>query len=171
MSPAPDRPPASPAELLFGDFPAEHASTRRMLERYPDGKGEWKPDPKSRPLGALATHVAGIVTRGTLVLETDGYDVANRQAAPTFDSARELLAYFDEHVARLTAKLAEVDYATLAESWAMRRGSQVLIERPRGYLLRVLMMSHLVHHRGQLGVYYRLLAIPIPGMYGPSADD
>lgn len=171
MSPAPDRPAASPAELLFSDFPAEHASTRRMLERYPDGKGEWRPDPKSRPLGPLAAHVAGIVTRGTLVLETDGHDVTNRPAAPSFDSARELLAYFDENVARLTALLAKVDYATLAEPWAMRRGSQVLIERPRGYLLRVLMMSHLVHHRGQLGVYYRLLGIPVPGMYGPSADD
>ena len=161
----------SPAELLFSDFAAEHASTRRMLERYPDGKGDWRPDAKSRPLGPLATHVAGIVTRGTLVLETDGLDVTTRQPPPTFDSARELLAYFDENVARFSARLAETDYETLAQSWAMRRGSQVLIERPRGYLLRVLMMSHLVHHRAQLGVYYRLLGIPVPGMYGPSADD
>ena len=161
----------SPAELLFGDFTAEHASTRRMLERYPDGKGEWRPDPKSRPLGPLATHVAGIVTRGSLVLETDGFDVANRQTPPAFDSAHELLAHFDENVARLTEKLTQVDYPTLAQPWAMRRGNHVLIERPRGYLLRVLMMSHLVHHRAQLGVYYRLLGIPVPGMYGPSADD
>ena len=167
----PDNPTTSPAELLYGDFPAEHASTRRILERYPDGKGDWRPDPKSRPLGALATHVAGIVTRGTMVLETDGLDVSTRQPPPQFDSARELLAYFDENVAHFTALLKQVDYATLAQSWAMRRGSQVLIERPRGYLLRVLMMSHLVHHRGQLGVYYRLLGTPVPGMYGPSADD
>jgi uncharacterized damage-inducible protein DinB len=168
----PDNPTTtSPAELLFGDFAAEHASTRRMLERYPDGKGEWRPDPKSRPLGALATHVAGIVTRGTLVLETDGHDVTTRQAPPVFDNARELVSYFDENVARFTAELAEADYTTLAQPWAMRRGNQVLIERPRGYLLRVMMMSHLVHHRAQLGVYYRLLGIPVPGMYGPSADD
>lgn len=167
----PDNLTTSPAELLFGDFAAEHASTRRMLERYPDGKGEWRPDPKSRPLGPLATHVAGIVTRGIFVLETDGHDVTNRQAPPAFDSARDLVGYFDENVARFTAKLAEADYGMLAQPWAMRRGSQVLIERPRGYLLRVLMMSHLVHHRAQLGVYYRLLGIPVPGMYGPSADD
>jgi len=167
----PDNPATPPAELLFGDFPAEHASTRRMLERYPDGKGEWRPDPKSRPLSALATHVAGIVTRGTMVLETDGLDVANRQPPPQFDSARELVEYFDENVAHFTSLLKQVGYQMLAQSWAMRRGSQVLIERPRGYLLRVLMMSHLVHHRGQLGVYYRLLGVPVPGMYGPSADD
>lgn len=167
----PDNPTTPPAVLLFGDFAAEHTSTRRMLERYPDGKGEWRPDAKSRPLGPLATHVAGIVTRGTLVLETDGTDVANRPAPPAFDSARELLAFFDDNVARFTTKLAQVDYAMLAQPWAMRRGNQVLIERPRGYLLRVMMMSHLVHHRAQLGVYYRLLGIPVPGMYGPSADD
>lgn len=161
----------SPAELLFGDFPGEHAATRRMLERYPDGKGQWRPDEKSRPLGHLATHVAGIVSRGTAVLETDGMDVTNRQPPPTFDTARELLAYFDENVAAFTAALQKADYASLATTWAMRRGSQVLIERPKHHLLRVLMMSHLVHHRAQLGVYYRLLGVPVPGMYGPSADD
>lgn len=161
----------SPAELLFADFPAEHAATRRMLERYPDGKGQWRPDEKSRALSALATHVAGIVTRGTMILETDGVDVTNRPPASTLDSARELLAYFDENVARLSAALEKADYGSLAQSWAMRRGGQVLIERPRRQLLRTVMMSHLVHHRGQLGVYYRLLGVPVPGMYGPSADD
>lgn len=161
----------SPAELLYGDFAGEHASTRRMLERYPDGKGQWRPDEKSRPLGALATHVAGIVGRGTLVLETDGHDVTTRPAPPVFDSARELLAYFDDNVAKFSAALAKVDYPALEQTWAMRRGTQILIERPRRQLLRVMMMSHLVHHRAQLGVYYRLLGIPVPGMYGPSADD
>jgi uncharacterized damage-inducible protein DinB len=171
-SPASGNPSSmSPAELLFGDFAGEFASTRRMLERYPDGKGQWRPDEKSRPLGPLATHVAGIITRGTMVLEHDDVDVATRQPPPVFDSARELLTYFDENVSRLNASLEQVDYATLAQTFSMRRGSQTLIERPKGYLLRVLMMSHLVHHRAQVGVYYRLLGIPVPGMYGPSADD
>ena len=161
----------SPAELLFGDFAGEHAATRRMLERYPDGRGEWRPHEKSRPLSQLATHVAGIVTRGTMVLETEGVDISTRQPPPTFDSARELLAYFDENVARFTAALEKADYRTLAQPWAMRRGNQVVLERSRRYLLRMLMMSHLVHHRAQLGVYYRLLGVPVPGMYGPSADD
>ena len=87
------------------------------------------------------------------------------------DSARELLAQFDENVARFSAALEKADYASLANSWAMRRGSQVLIEQPKRVLLRLMVMSHLVHHRAQLGVYYRLLGLPVPGMYGPSADD
>ena len=161
----------SPAELLYGDFAGEHAATRRLLERYPDGKGEWRPHEKSRSLGQLASHVAGIVGRGAVILETDGQDITNRQLPPAVDSARELVTQFDDNVARFTAALAKADYAVLAQSWAMRRGSQVLIERPRRELLRVMMMSHLVHHRGQLGVYYRLLGVPVPGMYGPSADD
>jgi uncharacterized damage-inducible protein DinB len=87
------------------------------------------------------------------------------------DSARELLAHFDDAVRRFTTALARADYESLAQPWAMRRGTQVMIERPRRVLLRVMMMSHLVHHRGQLGVYYRLLNVPVPGMYGPSADE
>ena len=160
-----------PIELLYDDFTGEHASTRRMLERYPDGRGNWRPHEKSRTLAQLATHVADIVNRGTSVLETDGLDVSNRQPLAPLDSATELVAHFDAAVARFTAALARADYASLMQPWAMRRGSQVLVERPRRSLLRVLMMSHLVHHRGQLGVYYRLLDVPVPGMYGPSADD
>ena len=167
----PPQSPLAPAELLYDDFTGEHASTRRMLERYPDGRGSWRPHEKSRTLAQLATHVADIVNRGVSVLETDGLDVTNRQPLAPMDSARDLVAHFDAAVARFTAALARADYASLAQPWAMRRGSQVLVERPRRALLRVLMMSHLVHHRGQLGVYYRLLDVPVPGMYGPSADD
>lgn len=161
----------SPADLLYSDFAGEHASTRRMLSRYPDGKGQWRPDDKSRPLGQLATHVAGIVGRGTMVLQTDGLDVSSRQPPPVLDSAAELLAYFDENVARFNEALAKADFDGLEQRWAMRRGNQVLVEQTKRHLLRVMMMSHLVHHRAQLGVYYRLLGIPVPGMYGPSADD
>jgi uncharacterized damage-inducible protein DinB len=164
-------PNLSPAQLLYDDFTGEHASTRRILERYPDGRGDWRPHEKSRTLAQLATHVADIVNRGTSVLETDGLDVTNRQPLAPMDSARELVAHFDAAVERFSAALARADYDSLAQPWAMRRGSQALVERPRRVLLRVLMMSHLVHHRGQLGVYYRLLGIPVPGVYGPSADD
>jgi uncharacterized damage-inducible protein DinB len=161
----------SPAQLLYGDFAGEHAATRRTLERYPDGRGDWRPHEKSRPLAQLATHVVGIVGRGTAILETDGLDITNRQLPAPVDSARELLSQFDENVARFTAALAKADYATLAQPWAMRRGNVVLVQRPRRELLRTMLMSHLVHHRAQLGLYYRLLGIPVPGVYGPSADD
>ena len=87
------------------------------------------------------------------------------------DSARELLAHFETGLARFTAVLAAADLDRLAQPWAIRRDGRVLREQPRRIMLRQAMMSHLVHHRGQLGVYYRLLGVPIPGVYGPSADD
>ena len=163
--------PTSPTELLYADFASEHASTRRMLERYPDGKGEWRPHEKSRPLAALATHVADIVNRGTTLLETDGLDMTTRMPVVPIDSARALLDFFDANVTRFTNALAGADLDALARPWALRRGGIVIIELPKRILMRTMMMSHLVHHRAQLGVYYRLMGIPVPGAYGPSADE
>lgn len=162
---------SSPIELLYADFANEHASTRRMLQRYPDGKGDWRPHEKSRALAPLATHVADIVNRGTMLLETDGMDVAGRQPVAPIDSATGLVRYFDGNVSRFMTALGGADLDALARPWALRRGSQVIIEGPRRTLLRTMMMSHLVHHRAQLGVYYRLLGVPVPGVYGPSADE
>jgi len=161
----------SVAELLYADFALEHAATRRHLERYPDGKGDWRPHERSRTLSQLATHVADIVNRGVAILETDGMDVGSRQPVPPMDSARELLAHFEAGLARLTPALAVADLDYLAQPWALRRDGRVLIQHSRRILLRQMMMSHLVHHRAQLGVYYRLLGVPVPGSYGPSADD
>ena len=141
---------ATPAELLYGDFAGEHAATRRMLERYPDGKGEWRPDAKSSPLGQLATHVAGIVARGTMVLETDGMDVSSRPAVND---------------------LSNMNDEDFAKTWTVRRGEQVMFNTPKKVAVRGWAFSHMIHHRGQLSVYLRLLDVPVPGMYGPSADD
>ena len=170
--PAPD-PSASlsPIELLYGDFAGEFAVTRRFLERYPDGRGDWRPHERSRTLSQLATHVADIVNRGTAVLELDGIDVAASHPVQPRDSAAELMTHFDAGVARFTGVLATVDLDLLSQSWALRHGSRVLHAAPRRILLRQMMLNHLVHHRAQLGVYYRLLGIPVPGSYGPSADD
>jgi uncharacterized damage-inducible protein DinB len=173
----PDSPSAATAALtpsiglLYEDFPAEHPVTRRILERYPDGQGAFRPHERSRSLSELATHVADIVNRGTAVLETDGLDVDKRIPVPPLDSGRELLAHFDDAVTRFTASLARADLEQLGQNWAMRREGRVLVELPRRVLLRRLMMSHLIHHRAQLGVYYRLLGVAVPGAYGPSADD
>ena len=160
-----------PAELLFGDFPVEYTATRKILERYPDAQGKWRPHERSRTLGDLATHVADIVNRGTAVLETDGMELGARPPLAPIDSASGLLAYYDAAVARFTPALAAASLADLEIPWALRRGGQVLSEHPRRILLRQMMMSHLIHHRAQLGVYYRLLGVPVPGAYGPSADD
>jgi uncharacterized damage-inducible protein DinB len=164
--------PALPiADLLYGDFPAEHATTRRFLERYPEGKGDWRPHEKSRTLGELATHVADVINRGTAVLLEDGMQMGARKPMAPLGSARELLAHFEEGLARFNAALAATDLEKLAQPWAIRREGRVLMEHPRRIFLRVLMMSHLTHHRAQLGVYYRLLDVPVPGSYGPTADD
>jgi uncharacterized damage-inducible protein DinB len=176
MSASPSAPAGGPAtlpaaELLYGDFPAEHGATRRFLERYPDGKGAWRPHERSRSLAELATHVADIVNRGVAVLETDGMELGTRQPITPMDSSRELLAHFEAAVARLNAALATADFEHLAQPWSLRRDGRVLISHPRRILLRQMMMSHLAHHRGQLAVYYRMLGVPVPGAYGPSADE
>ena len=161
----------SPVDFLFSDFSLEFASTRRVLERYPDGKGSWRPHDRSRSLGELATHLADIVNRGTTILETESLEIGARKPVDSKDSSGELLAHFDAGVERLTAALAGASYEMLEKPWAMTRGGAVFRAMPRRVALRAVMMSHSVHHRAQLCVYYRLLDMPVPGVYGPSADD
>lgn len=161
----------APASLLFGDIPIEQAVTRRLLERVPDGSFDWRPHEKSRSLGELATHVADIPNRGVSVLTTDGIDVLQRVPVAPATTTAELLARHDENTTRLNAELDAATLPTLLAPWTMRRGSDVVVTAPRHLLVRRMMMGHLVHHRAQLGVYLRLLGVPLVGMYGPSADD
>lgn len=161
----------SPARLIFGDLERELHSTRRTLERFPDGKGDWRPHEKSMALGRLATHVADMPTRGLMILGSDEMDIMARPPLTVLGSAAELLAFFDRNAAELLEVIAAADYAGLERPWTIRRGTQVLLTGPKRDLLRNVMMNHLVHHRAQLGVYYRLLGIPVPGLYGPSADE
>jgi uncharacterized damage-inducible protein DinB len=160
-----------PIDLLFEDFDAELTSTRRVLERFPDGKGDWRPHAKSRTLAELATHVTDIPGLGATILETDELDALKRPPRTTAASAAELLERLDANAMRLRAALAAADEARLAGEWTMRAGDHVFVKRPRRSLLRVMFASHMVHHRAQLGVYLRLLDVPVPGVYGPSADE
>ncbi len=168
---------ASPATARHGtvapyeDFDQEFATTRRVLERYPDARSAWRPHEKSMTLSALATHVATLPRLGTTVLETDGVDVAGRQPPPPLESAAELLAAFDAEVAKFRAALAASDAAHRDVPWTLRAGERTMFTAPRRILLRTFMMHHLVHHRAQLGVYLRLLDVPVPSVYGPSADE
>ena len=161
----------STIEHLYADFAAEHASTRRVLQRYPDGKGDWRPHEKSRTLAALATHVADIINRGTAVLETEFLDVMGRTPLAPMDDAAALVEYFDASAARFTAALTTASADALEQPWTIRRGETVIFQFPRRVMLRTVMMNHTIHHRAQLGVYYRLLGVPVPGVYGPSADE
>jgi uncharacterized damage-inducible protein DinB len=161
----------STVDMLYSDFEAEHAATRRLLERFPDARHDWRPHEHSRTIAELATHVADIPNRAVSILTTSEMDQSTRKPIAPLTTAAELLAAHDAAVAAQKAALARADLAALSGEWLVRRGDQVILRGPKYRLLRTLMMSHLVHHRAQLGVYYRLLGVPVPGMYGPSADD
>ncbi len=164
--------PTAGAAPSFDDFDREVESTRRVLARFPDGRGDWRPHAKSRTIGQLASHVANIPIRGTSILETVELDMT-KQAPPAAPptTAAELVAAFDANVAGLRAAMAAASTAELSRDWTLRAGDRVILRQSKGSLLRLMVLSHIIHHRAQLGVYYRLLDIPVPGVYGPSADE
>ncbi|MEO6865103.1 MAG: DinB family protein [Gemmatimonadaceae bacterium] len=161
-----------PADILYTDLENELRTTRRMLERFPAGNNDWRPHEKSMTLGRLAAHVAELPQFGTMIVTTDGMDFATSGYKPTIcDTSEELLAVFDEKVKALRLALGAADSSTLASTWTLRNGEQVFFTRPKGELVRHMMINHLVHHRAQLGVYYRMLGVALPRSYGPSADE
>jgi uncharacterized damage-inducible protein DinB len=163
--------PATQAALLFPDFPHELATTRRVLERYPDGKGDWKPDPKSRSIGELATHIVDLVDLGGDVIESDDVEWTERASAQPLDSARALTERFDRGAERLNAAVTQAGDDALGKQWVLRFHGHPGVTGVRRELLRSLLMNHLIHHRAQLAGYYRMLGIPVPSIYGPSADE
>lgn len=159
-------------DRYFDDLDAEFATTHRLLERFPEGHAEWKPHDKSMSLGRLATHVAELPGFAETMLTTDELDFATRPPAATIvRSAPELVAIHDRTSARARAALVAMPAAKLDEMWTLRAGDQVLLKDRRGKILRQHLVSHIAHHRGQLSVYYRLLGVALPWMYGPTADE
>ena len=170
---APDTLQAPPvAQLAYSDLQHELASTRRVLERVPDGQFDFTPHEKSMTLGRLASHVADMTYFTLAILDRDELDFA--QEAYTFfagSTQAELLAHFDAGAAALSKAVAALDMEGFGFKWTLRNGEHVILPAPRGVLVRGMGINHLVHHRAQLGVYLRLLGIPVPGLYGPSADE
>ena len=163
--------PATAAEL-YADLDVELAATRRVLERVPFEHWDWRPHAKSMPLGRLATHLAELPRFAQAMATTDEFDLGAMGDAPTTVSSREtLLALFDGNAASMRATVATLDEARLAQHWKLTMGDHVLLDAPRSLLLRQHGVSHPVHHRAQLTVYLRMLDVPVPGLYGPSADD
>jgi uncharacterized damage-inducible protein DinB len=157
-------------ERLIAELRSEGAATRRVLERVPAGKFSWTPHEKSMTLGVLAMHVA-TVPRGLARLLSD--DVAELPFVPRPEatSIEELLVTLDESVAFAAQKLEEWGDARLEAPWTMQREGRTLLQLPRGAMVRSTMLNHWYHHRGQLTVYLRLLDVPLPSIYGPSADE
>ena len=162
----------SPMQLATGDLERELATTRRMLERVPDEHFAWKPHERSMSLGTLAAHLANLLWWQTVTIQQDGLDFAEPQPPRTVPENRAaLLQDFDEKAAVLRETLAQTDAAALARPWTLRRGDHVIFTLPKAAVLRSFGISHMVHHRGQLSVYLRLLDVPVPPSYGPTADE
>ena len=162
-------------ESLLPEFDQEIAGTRKVLERIPADKFDWRPHPKSFSLGQLANHVANLAAWGGVTLRSPELDFAPKGGEPLkqpeASDAAGLVANLDGGAAETRAALAEAEDAAFAEPWTLRAGDQVYFTMPRGVVLRSMVFNHLVHHRAQLTVYLRLLEVPIPGLYGPSADE
>jgi len=158
-------------DALLPEFDHEMTTTRKVLERVPEDKFEWKPHEKSFSFGALATHVAALPILGTEALTKSELDVAGNKPPAAPPSKAELMSTFDGNVATTRAALTGKTDGELMATWTLKRGSKAIFSMPKANVLRFFMLNHLIHHRGQLSVYLRLLDVPVPSMYGPSADE
>ncbi|CAN5606175.1 hypothetical protein BH10ACI4_BH10ACI4_33530 [soil metagenome] len=162
------------AELLLEDFDAEMAGTRKTLERIPEDKPDYKPHEKSMVCGKLAMHVAALPLFGKYILTEPGMDLAASQlprADLTFRTRDAMLASFDEYASDARKALVAASEEDLAAKWKFSFGDRVISDESRSRTYRIMFFNHLIHHRAQLGVYLRLNEIPVPGLYGPSADE
>jgi len=157
------------------EFESEAATTRRVLERIPDDKFSWKPHPKSMSMGELASHIAELSdwVEGSIV--ADEFDMhppgGEMMKTPVFTTNADLLKAYDANVAKAKAALAGTDDAKLLEIWKLKKGGESIMEMPREVVIRYWVLNHMAHHRGQMSVYLRLNDIPVPSIYGPSADE
>jgi uncharacterized damage-inducible protein DinB len=162
------------ADLLLQDFDIEMVSTRRLLERIPEDNAEYKPHEKSFAIGKLAMHVATLPHFGKVILTTPAMDMKDpKQGFPdtTFHTRDILLGTFNSAANECRAALAALSDEQLQEPWKFSFGELVIANTSRSQSYRMFFFNHLLHHRGQLTVYLRLNDIPVPGLYGPSADE
>jgi uncharacterized damage-inducible protein DinB len=163
---APSRPAA------FDDLEQELATTRRVLERVPDEHWDWQPHEKSMTLGRLATHLLELVYLGTGVVQRESFDPSTDRPAMAGPANRdELLRAFDTAAPAFIAAVDAVPSDAWGRIWQLTFKGQVFMKLPRASALRVMAISHPIHHRGQLSVYLRLLGVPVPSIYGPTADE
>jgi uncharacterized damage-inducible protein DinB len=156
---------------LLADFDHEMGTTRKLLDRLPDGKFSWKPHEKSMSLGGLATHLANIPYWGDVILNHSSIDLSTMPPNLAEKTSRAaVLADFDDKVRKTRAFLDRTD-AELVSPWTLKRGGQEIFTAPRVAAFRSFVLHHIIHHRGQLSVYLRLNDVPVPAIYGPSADE
>ena len=163
------------AEAILPEFDQEMATTRRVLERVPAARAAWKPHERSMSLGDLSLHVANVVSWLRITLETRELDLAPPGGAGfqkvVFESPGATLAHFDRVASEGRAALAASSDADLAQPWSLKVGGTVKFTMLRSACVRLFVLNHLIHHRGQLTVYLRLCDVPLPSIYGPTADE
>ena len=160
---------------MLPEFDFEMANTRKTLERVPEDQFAWKPHNKSMSFGEIATHLANLPTWAVRSINHDSFDMAPPGAGPMrvppIKTNAELLETFDKNVAEAREAISGASDDLLREPWSLLSGGNVVMKLPRVAVLRSFVLNHSIHHRGQLSVYLRLRDIPVPALYGPSADE
>jgi|SRR5581483_11717094 len=163
------------SEAILPEWDQEMANTRKTLERVPDDKRDWKPHPKSMSFGNLAIHLATMAGWAIDIMEKDSFDYAPVGAPPytppPLNTRQALLESFDQGIGKARAAIAKAGDDDFMKPWSLLAGGKVQMTMPRIAVLRTFVMNHCVHHRAQVGVYLRLNDIPVPSVYGPSADE
>lgn len=163
-------------ELMLPEFDQEMANTRRTLERVPMEKLEWQPHQKSMTMGRLAQHVAEMPGWTSMMIETESFDLAPPggepfKPSPIPQSRQELLDMFDKNISSGRAAIAGASDEQMMQTWSLLSGGNTIFSLPKSAVIRSMILNHTVHHRAQLTVYLRLNDVPVPGLYGPSADE
>ena len=156
---------------MLQELEHEAVTTRRVLERVPDDHLTWRPHPKARTLGELAMHIATVPGGVAELVASPSPAEVPQFTERAVQSAAELIPLLDESIAKARAALGGMNDNELMETWRMKQGDREVLATPRATLLRSIMLNHWYHHRGQLSVYLKELDIPIPSIYGPSADE
>jgi uncharacterized damage-inducible protein DinB len=158
-------------EAFLAELETEARPTRKMLELVPIDKSDWAPHKKSMPLGRLATHVAEIFGWASTTLDTKELDFSKMEYKPKIAASNaDLISIFEENLFKAEKSIKNASDDVFKEDWTLRDGEKIYMTAPKAVVLRSFAFSHLIHHRGQLSVYLRLLDIPLPGVYGPTAD-
>lgn len=157
---------------IIAELQHEAATTRKLFERIPDEQFDWQPHQKSMSVKNLTNHLAQIYNWCGYIVNQDELDIATAQFERKMAGAtQELLALFDENVANAVELLKQQDEQHVLKTWTFRNGEQIIFALPRMSVIRTMVLNHGIHHRGQLSVYLRLLNIPLPSIYGPTADE
>jgi len=160
---------------FLNEFDHEMTTTRKMLERVPEDKADWKPHSTSMPMGRLAGHIPEMIGFGAQTFQGDSFDFRAPGAPPpqptVMTSRKQLLELFDKNAAAMREAVSKASDEDLLKTWTLLAGGNTIFSLPRIAVLRTMILNHVIHHRGQLSVYLRMNHVPIPSIYGPSADE